>query len=259
MKTSFITLCLLLLTIFSSGHALQPQDLTGKRIAICYFGLPRSARKVVHTHIQNVIKPLRGSNIEYDVFFHTWKLAGKQRIQYHDVSIPIDYDEYKVLRPKYYRIDDQDEFTDTIDLGKYFVGGGEECWQHPNTMKNFLCALESQKRVTNMVLESGNKYDFIMYIRPDVRLDNKFDVSWLSNLSSAGIIIPDFDEYHGYNDRFAVLKLETASIYGMRGDPLANYIQNFGWKTSEYYLKYICDSNHLTPLFVNFFFHIIRP
>ncbi len=236
------------------------------KIAICYWGLTRSTKKVYESHYKNIFNVLDDNNILYDVFIHTWHTNSKQRVWTTEIDAKIDYDEYKLLNPNYYRLDDQDIFTQALDFDKYFYqdvwntkgqcGDGE--WL-PKLILNHLCALESQKRVTDMVISSQNQYNLIMYVRPDALLKSKFPIEMIQNVKDDDILIPDCDHYEGYNDRFAVLNYQTAPIYGKRIDGIIDFRKTQGRIVSEKYVKYICDKNHLNVILIDFKFELIRP
>ena len=197
---------------------------------------------------------------------HTWYTKSKQRVWETELSIPIDYNEYKLLNPAYYRIDDQDTFTDALDFGQYFYepvwiekGDSPDGEWLPKLILNHLCALESQKRVTYMVLESRNKYDLILYIRPDALLLTPFPVKMLLNIQEGDILIPNFDHCEGYNDRCAVMHVKTAPLYGKRINGIIDYRRTQGGIVSEKYVKYICDKNQLNVILIDFHFELIRP
>lgn len=231
---------------------------TKPRVAICYWGLTRSTKKVYQSHFDKIFKVLEQNNVPYDVFMHTWSLEGPQYAWWTPLSAPIDYEEYKLLNPTYFRRDDQDVFTNALDFGLYYYEDQKDKEWHPRLIFNHICALESQKRVTDMVYESGNEYDYIVYVRPDVRIDSAFDVGWL-NLPANGIAIPNYEHYEGYNDRFAILPYTDASVYGKRIDQIAEFRKHHGRIVSEKYVKYVCNTNKLSIRFVPFKFSIVRP
>lgn len=237
-----------------------------KKIAVCYWGLTRSTKQVYKTHFQKIFKILKRHEIDYDVFMHTWRIKGKQKVWHYEIENPVDYNEYQLLKPTFYQIDDQDEFTNQLDLSNYFYKGIDDvsntAWAPEIAEKlifNHLCALESLKRVTEMVENSGNYYDFVIYLRPDVQFNNRLPISKILKLKNFDIIIPDFDHWAGYNDRFAVLNYNTAPIYGKRIEGLAEFRKTQGQISSEKYVKYICKANKLNVIFIPFHFDIIRP
>lgn len=237
------------------------------KVAICYFGLTRSVTKVYQSHHKNIFHILEENSVDYDIYMHTWSLKGKQRVNTNAIDRKIDYDEYQLLHPNYYKIEDQEKFTNHLDFRNYFdqklwleVGDDPEYGEWPPLLiLNHLCALESQKRVTEMVIENGSHYDFILYLRPDVEFHKALDIASILALKHQEIAIPDFDHGEGYNDRFAALTYQTAPLYGMRINQIAEFRKNHGRIVSEKYVKYICEQNNFNVRLLNFYFSIIRP
>jgi hypothetical protein len=234
------------------------------KIAICYWGMTRSTKIVFNSHINNLFNVLENNDIEFDVFMHTWKTVAKHYIVWTNFcDTEVDYEEYKLLNPSFYKIDKQNEFLDTINFNDYFdkklfatYGDSQHEWK-PELIRNHLCALESQKRVYNMVLESNNSYDYILYIRPDVEIMNSFDINWL-NLEF-DITIPSYDHYEGLNDRFAIVPFDKAEKYSMRINEIIEFREKRGRIVSEKYVKYIVDNYYPNIQYIDFIMRIIRP
>jgi hypothetical protein len=238
-----------------------------KSIAICYWGLTRSTKKVFLSHHERLFHILKQHNIQYTIYIHTWKTEDNY-IWSEKPQIPIDYEEYKLLHPNYYEIDNQDDFLKSITFSDYF---NEELYNRygqtpegdwiPQLIRNHLCALESQKRVTNMVLNSNNTYNYVMYIRPDVMIENQFDINYLSLLSNNtnSIVIPNYDHFEGYNDKFAIINYNDCSKYGNRIDEIIYFRQHYGRITSEKFVKFIIDKYFQHIFTIDFYFTIIRP
>jgi hypothetical protein len=235
------------------------------KVAICYWGMTRSTKIIYESHITNLYIVLKKNNIDFNVFMHTWETKNNMNIVWEkNCNVPIDYDEYKLLNPNYYKIEKQNEFLNTINFENYFdqklynIHGGDTPneWR-PQLIMNHLCALESQKRVYNMVIESNNTYDFIIYIRPDVKITNSFDINWLK--MNFDIIIPSYDHHEGYNDRFAILPFDNALKYSTRIDEIIEFRKNHGRIVSEKYVKYIVSTYYSNVKFIDFMMKIIRP
>ena len=233
-------------------------------IAICYFGMTRSTRYIYNSHNVYLYDILKQNNCSYDIYMHTWK-TDKNIIWEHDCNIPVDYEEYKLLNPTYYSIDNQTEFLNSIDFSLYFDqelydkhGGDSPFEWRPMLIRNHLCALESQKRVTNMVLSSKKIYQNVIYIRPDSELTSYFDISFL-NLKDNTIAIPDENHYEGYNDRFAIVNYKDCTKYANRIDEIIDFKKNHGRIVSEKYTKFIIDKYFSDVKFIHLNFTIIRP
>lgn len=226
-------------------------------IAICYWGLTRSTRHVFSTHHENIFKPLNEKGIEYTTFMHTWK-TDQNIVWEHDCEIPNDYEEYQLLAPHYYQIEDQDSFSSTLCFSDYYYEGEQDEWL-PQLIKNHLCALESQRRVWKMVLETGKKFDYVMFVRPDMRVHTVLDVSLFSMEPGFDVCIPSYHHFEGFNDRFAILPFEKGAIYAERIGGIVEFRKTQGRIVSEKYLKYVIDSCLPCVQFTDLYMTIVRP
>jgi UDP-galactopyranose mutase len=195
---------------------------------------------------------------------HTWK-TDENLIWENKCEIPIDYEEYKLLNPNYYEIENQDDFLNTLNFSDYFneelykkYGGDSYHEWRPKLIRNHLCALESQKRVTNMVLNNNKKYDYIIYVRPDVTIETKFDMKFLS-LNEKTIAISNKDHCEGYNDKFAIVNYNECEKYGKRIDEIIEFRKNNGRIVSEKYVKFIVNKYFENINFIDFYFELVRP
>ena len=235
------------------------------KIAVCYWGMTRSTKFVYNSHINNLFNVFENNNIDFDIFMHTWETeSDSQSIGYSCYNISVDYEEYKLLNPTFYKIDNQPDFLNTITFENYFdkqmydrYGDSPQYEWMPQLIRNHLCALESQKRVYNMVIESDNCYDYIMYVRPDVEILNLFDVNCLN--SDFDIILPNYDHHEGLNDRFAIIPFDKALKYSTRIDEIIEFRKKCGRIVSEKYVKYIIDNYYPNLQFIDFVMKIIRP
>lgn len=178
------------------------------------------------------------------------------------IQTKIDYEEYKLLAPDFYKIDNQDVFLkkDILsNFSRFYIPGeiNQKEWT-PQLIKNHLCALESQKRVTNMMLISNDIYDFVIYLRPDVEIIDPFPVEAF-NMSKNEIAIPNDGHGPGINDRFAIVHFIMCTYYGKRINEIIPYRQNIRSIVSERFVKYIIHKyfNHIH--YVQFHMNRIRP
>jgi len=240
-----------------------------KRIAICYYGMTRSLHKVYQSHHDKIFNKLQENNIEYTVFMHTWHT--KINNEWNRIlETPIDYNAYQLLSPDKYKIDNEDDFLDSLVFSDYFdenlynLFGGNTFEWHPYMIRNHLCALESTKRVTQMVLDSVTEtgtetFDYVLYLRPDVEIQTDFLVEYLDNMKPNEISFINRNFYEGYSDTFAlVCSLEHAVVYGMRIDEIKEFRKTQGRITGEKYSKYIADKYFDKKHFIDFGFDIVR-
>lgn len=236
-----------------------------KRVAICYWGPTRSTKIVYQSHLKFLHEPLKKSGFDFDVFIHTWKLE-QNKVWNQIINSPIDYTEHLLLNPNFYKLDDQSKFLETFNLNDYFYKDVYEEFGHcengewmPDLVTNLVCGLTSQKRVTEMCLQSGQNYDFIIFVRPDAELLNEFPIDILYNLQDTEIAIPNFDHWEGYNDRFAVVCPKNCEKYSSRVDELIEFRKTNGRIVSEKFMKFIIDKYFTKVHLIDFNFELIRP
>jgi len=238
--------------------------MTINNVAICYYGMTRSLRNVYKSHQENLFNVLKEKYIRYEIFMHTWNTGKNNIIGDNITNVPIDYNEYKVLNPKKYQIDNQSHFINNINFEDYFnndiyTNNFKDEW-NPKLIYNHLCALESIKRVTKLVEDTDiNRFDTIIYIRPDVMITNKFSMKWFIYFNPTQLMLLNYDHNEGYNHKFAVLHLENYKAYGYRIDKLKEFKLKMGKITPERFLKYIVLRNYKQIKFIDYEMKIIIP
>jgi hypothetical protein len=184
------------------------------KIALVFWGLTRSL-STTYPNIKNkILDNLNANKIEYDIYLHSYYFEGEHTDRRTgERNIKLDFDEYKILKPDYYHIDNQDEIKKQIDIQKYHRFRYSYV---KKTVENLICALYSQMKATEMVEKSYKKYDYIWYLRPDVIFRDPLPLHWLKWINPGRFIVPAFAHCGGINDRMAVLTQEQASVYGKR-------------------------------------------
>lgn len=240
------------------------------RVAIAYWGMTRSTRLVYETHKQNLFNVLEEAEIDFTVYMHTWRA---QNIVWADiVDTPVFEDEYILLNPSIVVIDEQNDFLNgpSYNLSMYWYESewkraGKDVEWLPHLVHNHVCALESLRRLTQLVRDDSS-LDLVMYVRPDVRIDVAFEPNWLRVIHLANTIgnesviaLPNYDYYQGFNDRFAIVNWKDCEKYGSRLTGLAEYRKKVGYITSEKYLKHVVRTSFDDVMEIPFRFTIIRP
>jgi hypothetical protein len=237
--------------------------------AIIYFGLTRSVKKTHETHRKYVFDVLKNNKLTYKTFMHTWSTKDdRQNVWETEIPEKIDYSEYKLLFPDLYQLDDEDVFLESINMDNYFY---KDVWQTrghcydgewlPKLVSNHLCSLESQKRCFSMVNTSilkGDKFKFIMFIRPDITIHNELPISTIiPNYDK--IHIPNHSHYGELNDQFAIMNYEYAKFYGNRIDEIIDFRKKYGRIVGEKYCKFIIQKYNMNINEIDFQYTITRP
>ena len=234
--------------------------------AIIYFGLTRSLRKTIDSHIQHIFDVMDKHKLTYKKFMHTWKMKdGVQNIWDTIISQTIDYSEYKLLNPDYYTIDDEDKFLSTLNMDDYTYNDEHPifmAWTSKSMLlSNYICMLESQKRGFQMVkhcVENGDKFKYIIFMRPDITIYNDLPVDIIFKNYNV-VYIPDHEHWSGLNDQVAIMNYDYGCIYGRRIDELAEYKREFRLIVAEKYCKYIILKYCIDVNTINFRYTITRP
>jgi hypothetical protein len=229
-------------------------------IAFCYFGLPRSVKYVYDTHQKFIYDILDSNGYTYKKFMHTWKTNdNKQRVWRYNTSEKIDYEEYKLLNPDVYIIESQDDFMKTINFSDFYYEEERKKEWDKVLLKNHICALGSERRVYEMMKESGDTFKYVIAIRPDSEFTKPLPLDKIFPLKELDFVISDHRHYEGYNDRFMITTYDNSHIYLRRLDEMKEGRKKNGRITAEKFLKYIFRTHNINVRKIDFPFNLIRP
>jgi hypothetical protein len=144
------------------------------KVAILFFGLTRSVPDTIDAMKQYFFQPILDAGMEYDVFMHTYVINGeyKNRWSVEDIK-EYDNEQYKLLNPKYFLSEIQEEVLSTIHLDDYFTkleswtgfDGHLTCF----LIRNMILALRSKRKITGVLEEHIAEYDYVIISRPDLK------------------------------------------------------------------------------------------
>jgi hypothetical protein len=209
------------------------------RIAILIYGINRGICTSFPSIQDNILTILTKSDIEYDIYVHTYKLEGTySNVRNGEKCIQIDpYEIQKVVNPLEMRIDNQDEIDRLHDI-KTFNKHGDPWNNGYVSLRNLVRALYSLKCVWKLV--ENKAYDGVMVVRPDTLFLNELNMRDLINaIDNDEIYVPSFhDSSTYYNDRFAFGSKKSMATYCKRYD----HMKEYGAKKqlhSETFLKHV--------------------
>lgn len=229
-----------------------------KKIAICFWGLTRSLKHTISSLKKNIFEILDANNIKYDIYIHTYILATPYINNYSgEINVELDSEEYKLLNPFKYQIDDQNLIKSTLNLLEYRTH--PDPWNtNYETCDNFILALYSKFQVTNLVISSNINYDNIMFVRPDVKILTPLDINWLNISNINDIYTPIFDKHLGLNDRFFLSNYRNGIIYGNAFLQLKEYSKSRNIHSETYCKFYLEKLYKLHNIDINFYFNRVR-
>ena len=215
-------------------------------IAICFYGLTRSLKYTYDSIKKKIIDPIKNNDYEITIYLHTYDLKILTNDRSNEKECLLDVNEYKLLNPNIYKITNQDDFDNTIDLNKYLAHGdpweGQEEKSH-KSLKNILRQWNSLQEVTKLWELSSLKHQCIIYLRPDLFYINQINLENISLCLKSKqdkplACIPSWAGYGGNNDRFAYGNSSAMKIYGNRIQKAAQFSLNRSLH-SEQFLKYV--------------------
>jgi hypothetical protein len=193
------------------------------KVALCFWGLTRSLKFTIESIREHILKPLEDNNIEYTIFMHTFSMSSKYyNPRAKEENIQLDFDEHHLLDPDFFKIDDQDVIKEQIQVKKY--RSLPDPW---NTnyicLDNFICAMYSKKQLGIMVKESNIHFDYIVYLRPDVRYITPLHQRYFNVTHQNTICTPNFHLFPYLNDRLSIITFCNLKTYSEMFDEMYEY------------------------------------
>lgn len=231
-----------------------------KRVALLFWGLTRSLKYTIDSINENILDVLKTNNYDYNIFIHTYYFNHLySNIRTHENNIQLDFDEYKILNAKeeYVILDNQDEIDEIIDLKKYRTKG-DVWYNNYNSLDNMLRALYSLNRVTELFKKYKDNYDYVLFLRPDVKYVDKLNIEIFNDIDNEFNIIPHFQASGGYNDRMFAGIPKNAIIYGEKIKELYDYSINNQVHAETYNMWYLNKHNIKIKIITDFLFKRVR-
>ena len=177
-------------------------------IAVAFWGLTRSTQYTAESIQRHVLAHLP----QHRVFLHTYSSNTPYRNARAGESASHVQADYAALRPYKVQVDDIDEVKARIELTAYH--GQPDPWgTNYESVDNFVLAMYSKSRVTEMISSSGLDIATVIFVRPDVRYLSA--VPPLLTLAGPDAwVIPSFHLYSGFNDRFCIASRSNYTVYG---------------------------------------------
>lgn len=218
------------------------------KMIVAFWGLTRNMAATVES-----IERIRASLPNHIAFAHTYHSNSaymNRRAGECSINIVPDLER---LRADHVEVEDLDEVRRKIGLLKYRTNA--DPWKtNYETMDNFILAMHSRRRVTEMIQQSGIQVEKVVFMRPDLRYASTINKDMLDK---DGWVIPNFHLYNGFNDRFCIASKETFPVYGNMFKYLMPYSIMYPLH-SETVHAYIAKAMQIRVHYANFKFQRIR-
>lgn len=235
-------------------------NVSSMKIALGFWGLTRSLKHTIQSIEQHIINVLKNANIEYKIFIHTYSFNSQfNNERTGETGIQLDFEEYKLLNPDFFKVDDQDYVKQQINLNQYRRrrdpwNSGYQC------VDNFLCSMYSKRELGKLIQQSNFEFDYVLFLRPDVLYLNDFDLSILHSINDTTIGIPNFAlwGHNKFNDRMCITNYKNAFIYSSLFDHMLKFSRKNALHSETYQSAALREWFQLNIHYFNFFFNRIR-
>lgn len=207
------------------------------KIAVCFFGQVKNyTDKIYSNYLDNIFSSISSYGIDYYLVTYNNKSIfnpknkENDKIDYTSIFRYIDFAKSLILSIDSPQTESIDRFSD------YLVKTYGGSWGDNSNIstRNGIRQIYALKNLYNIIDTDYQKY---ILLRPDLFYIETLDAKLLE--SSSDIIVPLFDSYGGYNDRFAITNNIGLKVYCSRYDNLCKNPLKYH---SENYLKKICDN-----------------
>ena len=217
------------------------------QVALGFFGITRSLKFTIDSIKHNITDSLNELDYDFKIFLHTYALDSYNNVRTGESTTQIDNDEYKLLNPDYFVIENQDEVKKNLNLEQYRKYPDPWNTQY-DSVDNFILAQYSKMKLTKMIKDTKTKFDYIIFLRPDVEYLNKLEESFFKSVSNNRICIPDFDVkyekswFWKFNDRFAITNYNNYRIYGNLFHKLLSISKFMSLHSETVMARYLLDN-----------------
>lgn len=185
------------------------------KITVAFFGIPRCTSISAPSIEQHVLGPLRAAGA-VRVVHHLWKIEHvKSARSGEDAAMSRDayayFDQFSGVVEPPERFEEGRQFQEWKAFGDDFGDGF-------GSLRNLLHQLQSLQRVTALV-EATNP-DIVVFARPDLQYHDDIPLSAcrLAARFPSLCVVPIWNWWAGYNDRFAICGRAAYRAYGNRVD-----------------------------------------
>ena len=228
------------------------------KIALGFWGLTRSLKFTLESIKTNIFDVLQTSDISYTTFVHTYEFKSAYvNKRANEENIKLDFDEYNLLTPDFVKIDDQDLIKEQLNMKQYRTH--KDPWDTKYaTVDNFILAMYSRYILGKVIEESEETFDYVIFLRPDVKYLNPLDTNIFKHIKDTDLCIPNFHLGFKINDRFFIITFNNLKKFcGIFNDMLL-YSKNNQLHSETFHLYMLVKQMKFTLVYVEFFFQRVR-
>ncbi len=215
------------------------------RVAVCFFGIPRSLRFTQPSIIRNILEPInRFAEVRVFVHFFDQKEVNNPRTGERGEMC-----QESIIQPNQTLVMEKPDLClnkwSYEDLKLY----GDYWSDEFKSLRNLIHQLHSIREVT--LLSQAFNADCTVFVRPDLWYYDDLSPTVLQALSKGHdtVYLPYWQKYGGENDRFAVVGKNCVKAYGYRIQSALNFCKLYGSSLhSESLLKFSLSDTKVTHI-----------
>ncbi|HLQ19905.1 MAG TPA: hypothetical protein VK146_13090 [Tabrizicola sp.] len=221
----------------AAGAAGKGRIRAGLKIAVVFFGITRALRLTLPSISENLIGPARAIAREVRLFGHLYRQTTIRNVRSGEHG-ELDPEEYRLLNLDEVELEEPDACLDLYPIADMQARG--DIWHDDfASFKNLVHQLHSLRRATLMA--ERFQPDIVIFARPDL-LYHDTAAEHLDTLARARrsfVLVPDWSQWFGHNDRFAIVKgADATAAYGRRAERMGEYCARGKRLHSERLLKF---------------------
>ena len=220
-------------------------------IVVAFWGLTRSIKFTAESIQRHIFDQLPA----HAVFVHTYASSAVYRnARANEFAAGLDAD-VGALKPFRAAVDDLEKVKQMLGLAQYRTQ--PDPWNsNYETVDNFVLAMYSKYRVTQMIAASGLPLEKVVFLRPDVQYTTSVRPVLALSAPDAWVI-PNFHLYSGFNDRFCVASRDNYLTYGCVFPLLLAYSRKKPLHSETLYAD-LAKTKRIRLAYAPFFFRRIR-
>ena len=207
------------------------------RIAVVFFGITRALRLTLPSITANLVDPARAIAREVRLYGHFFRQTAISNPRSGEEGM-LDPEEYRLLALDAVELEEPGACLDLYPIAEMQARG--DIWQDDFTsFRNLVHQLHSLKRATLMAEDF--QPDIVIFARPDLLYHDSAaeHLDMLGRAHRSFVLVPDWSQWFGHNDRFALVKgAEAVAAYGRRADRMGAYCARGKRLHSERFLKH---------------------
>ncbi|MFM7333374.1 MAG: hypothetical protein ACKO1H_03015 [Tabrizicola sp.] len=217
------------------------------RVAVVFFGITRALRLTLPSITENLIDPARAVAKEVRLFGHFFRQTTIQNTRSGEEG-QLDPEEYRLLNLDAVETEEPGACLDLYPIAEMQARG--DIWRDNfASFRNLVHQLHSLRRAT--LLAGHFQPHVVIFARPDLLYhDNMAEhLDFLARAHRSFVLVPDWSQWFGHNDRFALAKGETAiAAYGRRAERMGEYCARGKRLHGERFLKFALGNERVRPV-----------